>query len=601
MRHFRFFPLCVILTLLALSWQPLMAERVLVTATYKDNTMRDTTITLQKQPDGALRFQWKQEALRSIKFMTVRPDFAHALPGDSGYFLHPDGRMVKFLPRDLDYDLKLNRMPLPIFGLQTRRGTYMGYIKGLRFESWLHSVLKNGVYSFYVNLELAHVNPYEDYIIDFYPLRGKDATYSGMGRLYRRMQLESGAVIPLRERIKNNPTLAYAVQSPLIRIRQGWKPVPTPVVEQTPETEPPMKVRVTFDRVKDIVNELKRQGIRKADLTLVGWNHKGHDGRFPTLFPVEPTLGGEKKLKSAIRHAQKNGYMIAAHVCNNDSYRISPDWDEADVAKNPDASLSHYKGAVYGSGNMYNLCYQASFQKFVAENNRRTAALGFKGMHYIDVISTVLPTVCYDPHHPLNRKEAALWANKHLQAGRDAFGGVSSEGGYDFVAGSLDYALYITFNLNQVDHDRLIDDYIPLWHIVYDGIIMSCPGSAAINYTIKNPSVRLKVIEYGCRPSFYFYAAHRDDDKNWMGDQQTDLFCATDAELQNSVRAIRQGWDDIQALGDLQLEFLDDHQELIPHVYRSTFSNGAEIICNYTDTPFTYKGQTVAAQDWKRF
>ena len=449
MRQFRFFPLCTILTLLALSWQPLMAERALVTATYKDNTMRDTTITLQKQPDGALRFQWKQEALRSIKFMTVRPDFAHALPGDSGYFLHPDGRMVKFLPRDLDYDLKLNRLPLPIFGLQTRRGTYMGYIKGLRFESWLHSVLKNGVYSFYVNLELAHVNPYEDYIIDFYPLKGKDATYSGMGRLYRRMQLESGAVIPLRERIKNNPTLAYAVQSPLIRIRQGWKPVPTPVVEQTPETEPPMKVRVTFDRVKDIVNELKRQGIRKADLTLVGWNHKGHDGRFPTLFPVEPTLGGEKKLKSAIRHAQKNGYMIAAHVCTNDSYRISPDWDEADVAKNPDGSLSHDKGAVYGSGNMYNLCYQASFQKFVAENNRRTAALGFKGMHYIDVISTVLPTVCYDPHHPLNRKEAALWANKHLQAGRDAFGGVSSEGGYDFVAGSLDYALYITFNLNH--------------------------------------------------------------------------------------------------------------------------------------------------------
>jgi hypothetical protein len=43
---------------------------------------------------------------------------------------------------------------------------------------------------------------------------------------------------------------------------------------------------------------------KRAQLCLVGWNQKGHDGRWPQIFPVEEALGGEEKLRRLIRKAR---------------------------------------------------------------------------------------------------------------------------------------------------------------------------------------------------------------------------------------------------------------------------------------------------------
>ena len=70
----------------------------------------------------------------------------------------------------------------------------------------------------------------------------------------------------------------YSVNSVMIRVRLGCKPAPAKILHQTLETEPPVKVACDFDRVGDILEELKRQGVDKAEICLVGWNVKGHDG-----------------------------------------------------------------------------------------------------------------------------------------------------------------------------------------------------------------------------------------------------------------------------------------------------------------------------------
>ena len=90
---------------------------------------------------------------------------------------------------------------------------------------------------------------------------GNEADYSDMANYYREYQLKRGACIPLKERVKGNPELE-------------------------------MKVACTFERVKDIVVELKNAGVDKAQFCLIGWNKSGHDGRYPQLFPVEEKLGG---------------------------------------------------------------------------------------------------------------------------------------------------------------------------------------------------------------------------------------------------------------------------------------------------------------------
>lgn len=208
----------------------------------------------------------------------------------------------------------------------------------MRFECNAVITLKNGEYTMSYRFNLRNDKPYEDIIIDFYSLKGKDANYSGMGRLYRKWQLDRGYVKPLRERAKNNEVLAYAAEAPEVRIRQGWKPLPTPVETQTLENEPKMKVAMTFDRVSELLDEFKVQGIDKAQICLVGWNIRGHDGRRPTMYPVEPELGGEERLIALIKKAKEQGINIVCHTNSGDAYQISPDWSESILAKNPDGT-----------------------------------------------------------------------------------------------------------------------------------------------------------------------------------------------------------------------------------------------------------------------
>ena len=109
-----------------------------------------------------------------------------------------------------------------------------------------------------------------------------------------------------------------------------------------------MRVFCDFARVRDILDEFHRQGIERAEFCLVGWNRGGHDGRYPQIFPVEPALGGEAELRKTIRHGQSLGYQIVAHDCYYGAYRISEDWSEDYMRKQPDGELR--KGAPGAAG-----------------------------------------------------------------------------------------------------------------------------------------------------------------------------------------------------------------------------------------------------------
>lgn len=82
---------------------------------------------------------------------------------------------------------------------------------------------------------------------------------------------------------------------------------------------------------------------------------------------------------------------------------------------------------------MYQVCPLCGLRQAM-ELLPKVRALGFEGTHYIDVISTVFPRACHAPGHPVTRRQcAALW-NRILRFARQQFGGISSEGGFDFTA-----------------------------------------------------------------------------------------------------------------------------------------------------------------------
>ncbi len=520
----------------------------------------------------------KNDVPEGTEYIIFDIPFFNAKTGDEGYYAVADvmhrGSHLCFFTDKEDYDVTYQQDLMPIFGVKNKENTILGIVSGMRYEFYLNLGIKNGKYYLRPKFIFNGDKPYEDIKIDFYEL-GKDAEYSQMAQKYREIQLAKGNCIPLKERCKNNPQLEYAAESVEIRIRMGWKPAPAAILEQTVENEPEMKVACTFDRVKDLIDELKNQGVDKAQLCLVGWNISGHDGRYPDLFPVEERLGGEKKLRELITYAQNNGYQIICHTNSTDCYSISKDFSDDIVIKSKNGDLK-LNGFPWSGGHMYWLCPVKAWD-FAQRDLPKVADLGFKGIHYIDVMAVVSPRTCYDKNHPVTSKETVEYYNKIMELCHREFGGFSSEGCFDFAAKYLDYGLYVAWSDCE---DNFFDKEIPFWQLVYHGIILSNASTVTVNYPIKGEYSHNKAIEYGSRPSFYIYSKFMEGSNNddWLGCE--DLLINTDEQLKYSVSKIKEAYDEFVGQKHLQKEFMIEHKYMNDGSRCVVYSDGTEVTVN---------------------
>ena len=516
---------------------------------------------------------------KNVDYVEVLFDEWEAVIGEPGYYVIADyerfGSYLCYFQEKEERELIVKQNMMPILGVKNKQGCYLVIVHGMKNVFYVRTRLELGKYQIAARFLLQKEIPYEDISFSIASL-GMAAEYSDMATYYRNYQLTYGGCIPLKERVKKNPYLSYSVDSVQIRIRMGWKPAPATVLEQTIENEPEMKVACTFERVKDIIDELKRQGVDKAELCLVGWNKSGHDGRWPQMFPVEETLGGEKKLRELIQYAQGKGYQITCHTNSTDCYQIAEDFAEDIVVKTKEGNLAVYDSAWSG-GRMYHMCPVKALE-YAQRDLPKVAELGFRGIHYIDVMSIVPLRKCYDPNHPVTEADTERIYEKIGLQCRELFGGYSSEGSFDFAASYLDYAFYVSFPCEQ---EVFFDREIPLWQMVYHGIILSNTSTETVNYPLKSKDRRLKVLEYGGRPTFYFYSKFMTNSSNadWLGKE--DMECNTDEQLRNSVAAIRSAYEEYKTKRHLQYEFITKHEKKAEGVYEVTYSDGTVEEINY--------------------
>ena len=177
-----------------------------ITTSSGNPKVKKETLKLDRQDDGAYRLVIPKS---SISKDTIAIDIvyegANAKAGEDGYWVTPDGCVGDFNRGDGTY---ASKPVMPIFGMKNPRGTFVGIVKGLKYEFIPRVVAKDGNYKIYPHFEIKNMYfaPYEDIVVDFYEL-GKDATYVDMAKTYRKYQLGRGEVRPLKERIKNNKYL----------------------------------------------------------------------------------------------------------------------------------------------------------------------------------------------------------------------------------------------------------------------------------------------------------------------------------------------------------------------------------------------------------
>ena len=565
------------------------------TVTSDGKTARETAEVAEK--DGVVRFVWpKAKIPADVRSVTVSPDFAVARTGDEGFWVFPNNEYGTF--REREGRLRCGHVMMPMFGMRTPQKCFCAIAEGMKHSFRPVIAAKDGVYRGLAVFANDMDDVYEDIVISYRTLAGDDADYSGVARCYRKYQLDRGAVKPIAARAKGNPLLDYAIRNPEVRIRQAWKPAPSPVLEQVTRNEPPVKPVVTFDRFRDIVDESIRQGVKGAEFCLVGWNVGGHDGRYPQIFPVEPTLGGEAKLKEAVRYAQDRGYQVVGHSSFRDCYMIADTWDsEYVVEKNPDGTLRR-GNTSWSGGRLYTMCPQRAYERFCPKQCAEMATLGFKGLFYVDVTTSRSLFPCKDRRHPLNNAERAVWESNILEELKATFGGAASEGGYDFCAGSVDSALTIQWAKPfEPARSKLTDAYVPLWQMVYHGIILSTPFRTMINCPA-NPDRRyaLKLAEFGGRPTFYWHSWFVTGRPPSMG--TWDLEATTDEKLRQAVAWMKEGYDEYARRRDLQYHFMDRHEKVSEGVYRVTYSDGTKMVCNYNAEAASVGGETIPAMGY---
>lgn len=504
--------------------------------------------------------------------------------GGEGYFVVPrssksaDYSLYYFGKHDESRSLLCEGLNMPIFGYKSDDECYIAVVSGMRHNFALRVDCENGVHTMCPIFQIREKPVYEDMKIEYFYLHGKEANYSGMARKYRQFIYANRNVKTLLQKIEQHCEVAYTAESVLVRIRCGWKPVPPNIVHQTRENEPEMHIACDFDKVSRLLDEFKAQGIEKAEFCLVGWNISGHDGRWPEAFPVEPKLGGEEKLRELIKKAQKMGYSMVCHTNHTDQYEIADCYNPENDCVLPSRKQPTY--AKWSGGEMHSLC-----PKYGLENAKKmlpqVAALGFRGSHYIDVLGVLYPHICYSEKHPVDYKESVEYALEKCRIARELFGSVSSEGAYDFICEELDYGLYIAF-AHDTKHD-LCDESIPFWQIVYHGSVLSNPYTDTVNSAFKTKKEFLKSIEFGARPTFYYYSKFTSGN-NWMG--EIDCTCDNDEDMKNSVSKIKYAADMYKEMQDTVYAFIDDHEKLSDGVYKTTYSNGISVIVDYNNEKY---------------
>jgi len=575
------------------------AHEAHVWISYADGTAEERRSALADSPEGCAWRLDRATLKGSVRSIRVLPTFATAAVGEKGFYLEPSGSCGRFKPRSKDARKvsSASRLHMPVHGMKTSKAAFLAIATGMAYHASIDVRTTNGTYevSFLFNEDMD--NLYEDPAIVYRLFADPKADYNDMAQAYRTHQLARKAFRPLKDRAAERPELAYAVECPEVRIRQAWKPVPSPVRCQTPGNEPPVKAVVPFARVAELARKLKAAGVAAAELCLVGWNKGGHDGAYPQLFPVEPVLGGEKALRDCIREVQGLGYQIVAHGNHRDCYMIADSWDVEYVnEKNPDGTLRPAE-RTWGGGDKYTLCAQRCYERFVHKDAAAVAALGFRGLYYLDVTTCIAPYTCRDRRHPMTRVQSAFWDSQILDVQTRTFGGCASEGGMDAYIGHYDSALTINWTdpFAAPKPNGFFDDFkVPFWQLVYHGVVLSTPFRNIMNATANpDPRYPLKLVEFGGRPTFYVHSRFQSTgNAAAMGDR--DLRAVTDEELADAVACIRKGADDYARRSRLQYEYMTRHEQIAEGVFKTTYESGAFTVCNYNDGPVTVDGRSVA-------
>lgn len=277
------------------------------------------------------------------------------------------------------------------------------------------------------------------------------ASYVTIAKSYRRYLQEQGSWKSLTEKAKEVPN---------VKRLAGMNVVPISIC--TYEGSPTLQVINTFSEAAEKVRNLYQLGYRNLFIHVDGWGKGGYDNFHPDALPPCPEAGGWEGLHKLSEAAKQANYLFGLHDNYHDFYFDSPAFDEKLTMKDANGNFPVY--SWYPGGKQSVLCTRVALpflQHTLEEMHNHNINLT---AYYLDSFSAIMLEECYDPNHPMTRKQAAEYRAQLLDYVRSLGIAVSSEQGADWAISHLDFVYWILgpkFGIpvplfNLVYHDALV-------------------------------------------------------------------------------------------------------------------------------------------------
>ena len=412
--------------------------------------------------------------------LDLLPDFLGARQGDGGYYLLPNfcGATMGFDKpgtwehRDMVYGEQCHHehyVAMPLCGMRDPdANSWLCLIANGQFDARVVARGGEGQCRLAPSCVVRHAKeaqPVKEVFEAQYLCLPRDADYNAMARRYRQHLIEVRGMRPLAERLPDNPVLAYAASSYHCKIFMGLK---TGMLHDGREE---MTVCTTFADTAAMARALRQSGVERCVFFLVGWNPDGHDGKWPTRFPVEERLGGEAGFRALKATMDELGYQLSVHDNHADAYKLSEDFPHLDLLT--DRSGEPVGGSHWGGGASYRICPATMPRPGSLLDLERVKRLGVNGIYYLDNMPSPIFT-CHHPKHPANRRDYAMGFRRLGQCAADLFGCCAAEGYNDYILETVDMPWKVHAPFRELCHFLpalpWLDAMVPFFQVAYHGL-----------------------------------------------------------------------------------------------------------------------------------
>ena len=526
----------------------------------------------------------KDTSFARLMRIDLLPDFSHAATGEEGYILMPclAGAIHRFSHRVsreervaiyASQEQWAMRSNFNCFGMHHPARSWCAVVTEGEFDA--EAVIRShyeekAVYSVHAGL-VYRWEPNDPILkgnrtVRYY-LRSPDAGgWAEFARCYRRFMREERGLRTWKQKAAENPKTLDFAKGFVMKIFQGCK---KPDFAGRGEYQS----ATSFAEARQILEQMQADGIAKITAQMVGWNLEGHDGCYPTRFPVNPVEGGEAAFRELIEWGHKHQVIITVHDGYQDSYEVAKDFSPDDGIVLRDGT--RWRNVPWCGGFNWRMCPLRAI-RHAERDLPHMKDLGIDGNYYIDALAAF--NTCHSPEHPANRAEYLAGFRRIIGLARKLFGTMSLEVPYGPYFDLMD-GVYGDHSKEGLDkftdfHRNFTDEMVPFLPVALN-------NSIRFNRSGKDRADALRALAWGAMP--FIEVSARPVSKAHKMPTYTDYrdFARESYKLCCEEHA------------DLLTEDLENVECLSPDLFSTQYANGVTLLINAGKTPAIIEGKTV--------